>query len=174
MLQKTKVMAVESMMEAQRQFQELMQMDVQRATLTTTSRDPKMVKENARLKTEIATLRKQLQDKESAQGQTKGSTFSPRREMTQVQGQRKEQTEQLVEGEERSSFQHLPIHHDIEEPQEEAHAKIEPKRQEFQEQQDLHTKKMLRNLEEQEKNTTDKVLRESLQWEIKIIKQAIK
>ena len=37
MLQKTKVMVVESMMEAQRQFQELMQMDVQQTTLTTTS-----------------------------------------------------------------------------------------------------------------------------------------
>ena len=61
MLQKTKVMAVESMMEAQRHFQELMQMDVQRTTSTTTSRDPEMVKENARLRTEIATLRKQLQ-----------------------------------------------------------------------------------------------------------------
>ena len=33
---------------------------------------------------------------------------------------------------------------------------------------------MLRNLEEQEKNATNKVLRESLQWKIKIIKQAIK
>ena len=33
---------------------------------------------------------------------------------------------------------------------------------------------MLRNLEEQERNTTEKVLKESLQWEIKIIKQAIK
>ena len=33
---------------------------------------------------------------------------------------------------------------------------------------------MLRNLEEQEKNATDKVLREILQWEIKIIKQAMK
>ena len=33
---------------------------------------------------------------------------------------------------------------------------------------------MLRNLEEQERNIIDKVLRESLQWEIKIIKQAIK
>ena len=35
-------------------------------------------------------------------------------------------------------------------------------------------KKMLRNLEEQEKNAIDKVLREILQWEIKIFKQAIK
>ena len=33
---------------------------------------------------------------------------------------------------------------------------------------------MLRNLEEQEVNTTDKVFKESLQWEIRIIKQAIK
>ena len=93
MLQKTKVMVVESIMEAQRQFQELMQMDVQQITSTTISQDPKIVKENARLKAKIATLRKQLQDKESAQGQTKGSTFSPRRKMTQVQGQRKEKIE---------------------------------------------------------------------------------
>ena len=90
--------------------------------------------------------------------------------MTQVQGQRKKQTKQPVEVEERPSFQDLPTRHDIEE----THAKREPKRQELQEQQDPHTKKMLRNLEEQEKNATDKVLRESLQWEIKIIKQAIK
>ena len=83
MLQKTKVMVVESIMEVQRQFQELMQMDVQQTTSTTTSRDLEIVKENARLKIEIATLRKQLQDKELAQGQTKGSTFSPRRETTQ-------------------------------------------------------------------------------------------
>ena len=68
------------------------------------SQDPKIVEENTKLKAEIATLRKQLHDKESAQGQTKGSTFSPRREATQVQGQRKEQTEQLVEFEERPSF----------------------------------------------------------------------
>ena len=33
---------------------------------------------------------------------------------------------------------------------------------------------MLRNLEKQERNATDKVLQESLQWEIKSIKQAIK
>ena len=33
---------------------------------------------------------------------------------------------------------------------------------------------MLKNLEEQERNATYKVLRESLQWEIKIFKQAIK
>ena len=68
----------------------------------------------------------------------------------------------------------MPTSHNTKEPQEEMHAKIEPKRQELQEQEDPHTKKMLRNLEEQEKNATDKVLRESLQWEIKIIKQAIK
>ena len=44
-----------------------MQMDVQQTTLTTTSQDPEIVKENAKLKAEIATLRKQLQDKELAQ-----------------------------------------------------------------------------------------------------------
>ena len=82
MLQKTKVMVVESIMEVQRQFQELMQMDVQRTTSTTTSRDPEMVEENTRLKTKIASLRKQLQDKESTQGQTEGTTFSLRRETT--------------------------------------------------------------------------------------------
>ena len=61
-----------------------MRMDVQRRTSTTTSQDQELVKENAQLKAKIATLRKQLQDKESAQGQTKGSTFSPRKEATQV------------------------------------------------------------------------------------------
>ena len=60
-------MALESMMEAQRQLEELMQMDVQQTTSTTTYGDPKIVEENARLKTKIATLRKHLQDKESAQ-----------------------------------------------------------------------------------------------------------
>ena len=79
-----------------------------------------------------------------------------------------------MEVEEPPSFQDLPRGHDIKEPQEEAHTKKDPKRQELKEQQDLHTKKMLRNLEEQEKNTMDKVFRESLRWEIKIIKQAIK
>ena len=68
-----------------------------------------------------------------------------------------------MEVEERPRFQDLPTGHDVEEPHEEVHAEIEPKRQEFQEQQDPHTKKMLKNLEEQEKNTTNKVLRESLQ-----------
>ena len=37
-----------------------------------------------------------------------------------------------------------------------------------------HTKKILKCLEEQEKNATDKVRKESLQWEVRIIKQAIK
>ena len=102
-----------------------------------------------------------------AQGQTEGSTFSPRREMTQVQ------TKRLVDVEEQPSFQDVPMGHDLEQPQE-AHAKIVPKQQELQEQLDPHTRKMLRNLEEQERNTTNKVLKDSLQWEIKIIKQAIK
>ena len=85
-LQKMEIIAVENMMEAQRRFQELMQLDVQRMTSTTTSRDQELVEENSKIKIKIATLRKQLQDKDSAQGQTEGSTFSPRREMTQVQG----------------------------------------------------------------------------------------
>ena len=72
------------------------------------------------------------------------------------------------------SLQDLTTGHDIEQPHEETHTKIEPKRQDLEEQQDLHTKNMLRNLEEQERNATNKVLRESLQWEIKVIKQAIK
>ena len=64
----------------------------------------------------------------------------------------------------------MPTGHYMEEPQEETHTKIEPKRQELQEQQDLHTKNMLRNLEEHERNAIGKVLQESLQWEIKMIK----
>ena len=78
-----------------------------------------MVKENARLKIEIAIIRKHLQDKELAQGQTKGSTFSPRIETTQVQ------TEQLVDLEERPSFQDVPMGQDLEQPQEETHTEIE-------------------------------------------------
>ena len=93
MLQKTKVMGVESMMEAQRKFQELIQLDVQITTSTTTSKDQELVEENFKLKVKIATLRKQLQDKESAQGEIEGSTFGLRREAKQVQEQRKEQTE---------------------------------------------------------------------------------
>ena len=81
-LQKKKVIAMENMIETQRKFQELMQMDVQRATSTTTSQDQELVKENVELKVEIATLRRQLQDKESTQGHTEGSTFNPRNEAT--------------------------------------------------------------------------------------------
>ena len=65
-----------------------------------------------------------------------------------------------MEVEEHPSLQDLPTGHYIKEPKAETHANTAPKRQELQEHQDLHTKKMLRNLEEQEKNTTDKVLRE--------------
>ena len=65
-------------------------MDIQKTTSTTTFRDQELVEENSKLKVKIATLRKQLQDKESTQGQIEGNTFSPRREMTQVQGQRKD------------------------------------------------------------------------------------
>ena len=61
-----------------------MQMDIQRTTSMTTSQDQELVEENAKLKDEIATLRRQLQDKESTQGQTIGSTFSPRKEATQM------------------------------------------------------------------------------------------
>ena len=78
-----------------------------------------------------------------------------------------------MEVEEHPCFQDVPMGHDIEQPQEEAHAEIGPKQQKFQEPQDLHTKEMLRNLEEQERNTKNKIFKESLQWEIKIIKQAI-
>ena len=57
-------------------------MNVQRTTSTTTSQDKELVKENAKLKVKIAILRRHLQDKESSQGQTKGSTFNPRKEDT--------------------------------------------------------------------------------------------
>ena len=43
----------------------------------TTSWDQELVEENAKLKVEIATLSKQLQDKEFIQGQTTESTFNP-------------------------------------------------------------------------------------------------
>ena len=118
-------------MGAQRQFLELMRLDVQRTTSMTTSKDQELVEENSKLKVEIATLRKQLQDKESVHGQTEGSTFNPRRKTTQVQGQKKEQTKRPVEVEERPSFQDVPIGHDMEEPHEETHVEIEPKRQEL-------------------------------------------
>ena len=58
-------------------------MDVQRMTSTTTSRDQELVKENTKLRANIATLRRKVQDKELAQCQTKGSTFSPQKEATQ-------------------------------------------------------------------------------------------
>ena len=65
-------------------------------------------------------------DKESTQGQTKGSTFSLRRESTQVEGQWKKQIEQPMEVEECPSFQDVPMGHDVEQPQEEAHAETKP------------------------------------------------
>ena len=55
-------------------------MEVQRMTWMTTSKDQELVKENINLKVEIATLRKQLQDKDSTQGQIEGITFIPRKE----------------------------------------------------------------------------------------------
>ena len=79
-----------------------------------------------------------------------------------------------MEVEERPSFQDVPMGHDLEQPQKETHAETEPEQQELQEQPDPHTKKMLRCLEEQERNMIDKVLKETLQWKIKFIKQAIK
>ena len=57
-------------------------MDAQKTTSMPTSKDQELVQENAKLKVNIATLRKQLQDKESAQGQIEGSTFTPTREAT--------------------------------------------------------------------------------------------
>ena len=68
-------------------------MEVQRTTWTTT-KDQGLVKDNAKLKVEIATLMKQLQDKESAQGQTKERTFNPNGETSKQPWQRKEQVEQ--------------------------------------------------------------------------------
>ena len=59
------------MKEVQKQLQELLQMDVQRTTSMTTSRDQELVKEKEKLILEIITLRKQLQDKDSTQGKTK-------------------------------------------------------------------------------------------------------
>ena len=45
-----------------------MQLNVQRTTSMTTSRDQELVEEKSKLKGKIATLRKQLQGKEVAQG----------------------------------------------------------------------------------------------------------
>ena len=75
--------------------------------------------------------------------------------------------------EEPPSFPDLPIDQETTHPQEETQAEIEPEPS-LQEQEDPHTKKMLKTLEDKEKVATDKVLKESLQWEICIIKQAIK
>ena len=77
------------MKEAQKKLQELLQMEVQRTTSTNTLKDQVLVKENSKLKVEIATLRKQLQNKESNQGQTEGSTFSQQGEMSKQPRQRK-------------------------------------------------------------------------------------
>ena len=68
----------------------------------------------------------------------------------------------------------MPTDHDTVDPQEDTQIDTEPDRPDLQEQEDLHTKKMLKTLEDQEKVPTDKVLKESLQWKIRIIKQAIK
>ena len=67
----------------------------------------------------------------------------------------------------------MPTDQETTHPHEETQAKTKPK-QALQEQEDPHMKKMLKTLENKEKVATDKVLKESLQWEICIIKQAIK
>ena len=78
--------------------------------------DQELVKENAKLKAKIATLRKQLQDKESAQGQTKQITLSPRKEATQVHTQRKEQIEWPHNFEEPPTVPDVPIGHNTVDP----------------------------------------------------------
>ena len=65
-LQNTNIIVMDNMKEAHKQLQGLLQMEVQRMTSLTTSKDQELVKENSKLKVEIATLRKQLQDKELA------------------------------------------------------------------------------------------------------------
>ena len=49
---------MDNMNEAQKKIQELLQLEVQRMTSTTTSKDQELVKENLNLKLEISTLRK--------------------------------------------------------------------------------------------------------------------
>ena len=49
-----------NMKEAQKQLQERVQMEVQRAAWTTTLKDQELVKENVKLKANIATLRRKL------------------------------------------------------------------------------------------------------------------
>ena len=51
---------------------------------------------------------------------------------------------------------------------------MEQERLELHRYEDFHTKKILRALEDEDVVATDKVFKESLQWEIQIIKQAIK
>ena len=106
-------------------------MDIQKTTSTITSKDQELVKENAKFKAKIATLRRQLQDKDFAQGQMEGNTFSPRKEATQVQGQRKEQTKQPQEFEEPPSFQDMLTSQDTIDPQEDTQVDIEPNRLDF-------------------------------------------
>ena len=69
-------------------------MEVQRTMPASTSKDQGLlelnVEENANLKVAIPALRKQLQDKELDQGQTKESTFSPKGETSKQPRQRKE------------------------------------------------------------------------------------
>ena len=69
-------------------------------------------------------LRKQLQEKESTQGQIEGNALSPRRDATQVQGQRKEQTGQPLEFKEPPSFHDMPTCHNTAKPQGETNADI--------------------------------------------------
>ena len=57
---------------------------------------------------------------------------------------------------------------------EEIQAKIEQERKELQRNKDPHIKKMLKDLEDEESITNDKVHKENLQWEIKMMKQAMR
>ena len=91
----------------------------------------------------------------------------------QEQEQQKEQIEQPQVFEEPLSFPDLPTNQETTHPQEQTQVETEPEPT-LQEQEDPHTKNMLKTLEDKEKVAADKVHKESLQWEIRIIKQAIK
>ena len=64
----------------------------------------------------------------------------------------------------------MPTGQEVVDPQEETQVKKNPKRPKLHEEEDPHTKKILQTLEDQEKVAIDKVLKESLQWQIRIIK----
>ena len=101
-------------------------MDIQRTTFMTTFKDQDLVEENAKLRAEIANLRRQHQDKELAQGQTKGSTFSPQKEDTQEYRQRNKQTKRPLMFEEPPSFQDMPSGQEKANPQEETQIETKP------------------------------------------------